>query len=889
MSRLGLVAAALLRSTFLCTILLTLMGSVLIGVRRVDAEWFQQNNPRPQGNSLSSVAMPNAQTVIAVSGGSVVKSTDAGATWTIQNVQSTGSSFNLVDVSCADANTCMAVGTESAPSGYAAITVSTTDGWATWITTQQTFGYLPILNGVSCTDAHTCTAVGSAREGNSYPGQSDIRIAIILRTADGGATWTQQSAGPATYLDGVSCTDGNTCTAVGGYWRSAPALGDGYILRTIDGGITWTTQYTASGEGRVTAVSCAGAITCVALQGGSNQYAPARKAILRTTDGGATWTVSANLYPSIASRVSCPDATTCTVVGSTSGVEGRNSRTGLILRTADSGATWVQQSSGTANSLAGVSFSDANTGTAVGEAGTILRTSDGGATWVEQSSGTTTLNAVSFTDANTGTAVGEAGTILRTTDGGATWVKQSSGTTQTLYAVSFTGANTGTAVGEAGTILRTTDGGATWVEQSSGTMRVFHGISCTDANTCTAVGFESLPGQSTDAIIVNTTDGGLTWIQARVTASYLFGVSCTDANACTAVGGNTYGYILIMRTTDGGATWTTPASGAAIDIIRGVSCTDFNTCAAAVGLTGGSRVVVRTTDGWASWTTQSVRDFYLSAISCTDANTCTAVGHRGAIVRTTDGWNTWTTESSGSIRDLFGISCTDANTCTAVGENGTVLRTATSQPVTYALAVTKNGNGNGTVTSSSSPAGASEIGCGTSCTATYASGTVVTLTAEAAIGSTFITWAGCDAVSGTTCTVTMAAARSVTATFALQQFTLSVSKDGIGSGTVTSSSNPAGATEINCGVTCSVAYDWNTVVTLLATSAFGNVFVRWSGCDAVSGTSCIVTMSSAKSVTATFIGIPPTPIYRPFVLLSERFTFDQFEDQEARTSPSSSP
>src|SRR5258707_14761986 len=122
--------------------------------------------------------------------------------------------------------------------------------------------------------------------------------------------------------------------------------------------------------GRVTAVSCADSNVCVALQGGSNQYGPARKAILRTTDGGDTWTVAADLYPSVASRVSCPHATTCTVVGST----------GLILRSTNSGATWVRQSSGTANSLAGVSFTDANTGTAVGQAGTILRTMSVGAT-----------------------------------------------------------------------------------------------------------------------------------------------------------------------------------------------------------------------------------------------------------------------------------------------------------------------------------------------------------------------------------------------------------------------------------------------------------------------------------------------------------------------------
>ncbi|MCH7879201.1 MAG: hypothetical protein IH914_07805 [candidate division Zixibacteria bacterium] len=122
---------------------------------------------------------------------------------------------------------------------------------------------------------------------------------------------------------------------------------------------------------------------------------------------------------------------------------------------------WYRQSPlPTGEFLFGVSFSDANTGTAVGTGGAILRTTDGGANWVSQTSGTTEwLRGVSFSDANAGTAVGLAGTILRTTDGGANWVSQTSGTSQNLLGVSFSDANTGTAVGDLGTILRTTDGG----------------------------------------------------------------------------------------------------------------------------------------------------------------------------------------------------------------------------------------------------------------------------------------------------------------------------------------------------------------------------------------------------------------------------------------------
>jgi hypothetical protein len=111
--------------------------------------------------------------------------------------------------------------------------------------------------------------------------------------------------------------------------------------------------------------------------------------------------------------------------------------------------------------LNSVSFTDANTGTAVGEHRTILRTTDGGETWTSQTnpfSGTGQFfRSVSFTDANHGTVVGANGVILHTTDGGTNWATQTSGTTKSLHAVFFTDANTGTIVGANGIILRTVD------------------------------------------------------------------------------------------------------------------------------------------------------------------------------------------------------------------------------------------------------------------------------------------------------------------------------------------------------------------------------------------------------------------------------------------------
>jgi len=58
---------------------------------------------------------------------------------------------------------------------------------------------------------------------------------IILATTDGGAHWSAQSAGAATFLTSVACADGT----------HAWALSGSTILATTDGGATWHAQSSA--------------------------------------------------------------------------------------------------------------------------------------------------------------------------------------------------------------------------------------------------------------------------------------------------------------------------------------------------------------------------------------------------------------------------------------------------------------------------------------------------------------------------------------------------------------------------------------------------------------------------------------------------------------------
>lgn len=163
----------------------------------------------------------------------------------------------------------------------------------------------------------------------------------------------------------------------------------------------------------------------------------------------------------------------------------------------------------------------------------------------------------------------------------------------------------------------------------------------------------------------------------------------------------------------------------------------------------------------------------------------------------------------------------------------------TTLAASFTLNVAKSGNG----TISSSPLG---IACGNDCSEAYVGGTAVTLSATPASGSTFAGWsgAGCSTASPNV-SFTITGNMTCTATFNLiTTYTLTVTRAGTGSGTV--SSNPG---TINCGSTCTTVLNSGTAVTLTATPVSGSTFGGWSGNCTTAGT---VTMTGNMGCTATF-------------------------------------
>jgi photosystem II stability/assembly factor-like uncharacterized protein len=476
----------------------------------------------------------------------------------------------------------------------------------------------------------TGTAVGAGQDsyGKTY--------SLILRTTDGGQSWTNQPAGlgsaaPGYTLYGVSFVNAMTGTAVG--WGYNDVLGQDMaaIMRTTDGGETWTQKVFSSRQ--LVGVHFTDALTGTVV-GGRGDAIGSLSVVMRTTDAGANWTTyeRRSAWGGL-SAVSFADPQTGVAVGNS------------VLRTSDGGASWAQW--GQDAELRDVTLVDPDNGWAVGDFGTTVRTTDGGAHWSVHPTGVGgSLRAVSFVDHARGIAAGEGGAIVTTEDGGLTWQVRSGGTSANLTGAYCGEGGLGIVAGDGGMLLRTTDGGATWVRMTS----VDAGINFTCVRfvgTATGFALGTKDQNGFWCIVLRTTDAGLTWTEvARLPDIWdpRFGLADGSVGILTGSSGE------LFRTSDGGVSWTRQ-DGFTNGQLTGASFAGSN-----VGVVGGAQyfgcgshcgyslcVIYRTTDGGLTWTNSlnTERDGGINAVALADAHIGIAVGSRGLILRTTTGGSTW--------------------------------------------------------------------------------------------------------------------------------------------------------------------------------------------------------------------------------------------------------
>jgi len=135
---------------------------------------------------------------------------------------------------------------------------------------------------------------------------------------------------------------------------------------------------------------------------------------------------------------------------------------GHALYSDDLGTTWKQADVPVSSDLVAVSFPTAKSGWAVGHDGVVLHTADGGATWTRQLDGRTVgsvlVDYYTHAAANAGSADSKrADALLADAKKFA-----AQGAENPLLDVWFENESTGFVVGAFGLILKTVDGGATW-------------------------------------------------------------------------------------------------------------------------------------------------------------------------------------------------------------------------------------------------------------------------------------------------------------------------------------------------------------------------------------------------------------------------------------------
>jgi photosystem II stability/assembly factor-like uncharacterized protein len=210
--------------------------------------------------------------------------------------------------------------------------------------------------------------------GRTFPICTNTCASYILRTANGGTSWSVRSLPVSTKvrdLHMVSSTTGFAVTRMTDRIIGLDTPGD--VLRTVDGGLTWavrTRPVPLSGVFDGTAIH---AITTTTL------FVAGNGQVFRSTDAGANWTRVLNLGTTI-EDIQFLNLNTGWLVGADGAF--RRTTTGGAVSTA-----WTPQALFTGMDLRRVHFVSTTTGWIAGSDGVeggVFRTDNGGATWVQE-------------------------------------------------------------------------------------------------------------------------------------------------------------------------------------------------------------------------------------------------------------------------------------------------------------------------------------------------------------------------------------------------------------------------------------------------------------------------------------------------------------------------
>jgi photosystem II stability/assembly factor-like uncharacterized protein len=520
----------------------------------------------------------------------------------------------------------------------------------------------------------------------------------IYKTTDSGASWSPLNTGlPASaYIAFLTISPATPSTL----YTYAPPFDPtgtggpfvGGLLKSTDGGQTWKTLSLSALFVNSLVVDPVASFTL---------YATTSMGLLKSLDAGETWSsLASGLPPNTSVTLVVVDRASPSVVYAASVSFGPTGQIFGILKSVDGAKTWtafnVGLPPGTAiNSLvvdplspssiyagaSGISFgppTGVGNGSGGGASGGVFKSTDGGVTWNSASTGLVSLDVrtLAMNSANAGAIyAGGFGGTSRSTDGGATWNSTGlSAYTGTLVADSANPdvvyALTGSANGcnsSDGLLLRTTDGGANWSNS----------VSPLNSGCILSASF---PSSHATPIALDPADPNTLYLGES-----------EDED----------GYSAVLKTIDRGADWTAPWDwfNGLRGAVRVLAIDPLHPATIFAGIDDGSAALgplqagpnssglFKSTDGGASWNNSGLTAGAVNLLAVDPSNSqivyAGAEGHYTqpagfqGLSRSTNGGLTWQAVNAG-LAGLIGLRSTTATALIIDPANSQVLYLGTS-------------------------------------------------------------------------------------------------------------------------------------------------------------------------------------------------------------------
>ncbi|MDB5250836.1 MAG: hypothetical protein JWP27_5 [Flaviaesturariibacter sp.] len=482
--------------------------------------------------------------------GTIMKTSNAGASWHAQN---TGTTAHLENIKTVGPLKAWAVG-ENGTILYSG------NGGTSW--TQQVSGTTFRLYGIDFADEQTGWVVG---------------MRTILKTTNGGASWTTLVSNTDHYYWSAVFTDANTGWVCGNEFST----GNGFILKTTDGGATWTRQFTTTTLFKYP--------TSITAAGGQLWACGDMGAVYHSADGGATWTEQVSGTTARLRQIVFTDAQNGTCVGSDA----------TVLSTTNGGATWTSHRGASGDdffsvavrptgiywcgAIGQINFTPGNltdedawvsqvrSMNYVDNAGAfqfidadkgwialplnltgwyVYNTVNGGRSWKAMShianyGSDTMVTDIQFKTPLIGFGTLSNGMFMRTGDGGKTWTYRHTPIgNEALKTLDFYDATNGFMVGENGLMVSTFDGGLTHTSAYHPSGETFFKVKMVSPDHI---------WMASGTKLLYSGDRGFTWqVRTPPGVTAVYDIAFLDEQTGWVLGTGNFCY----TTTDGGATWT---------------------------------------------------------------------------------------------------------------------------------------------------------------------------------------------------------------------------------------------------------------------------------------------------------------------------------------------